>query len=68
MKLIVVFVNSLILATGLLATNTLAQVADAIYHNGSIVTMAGDEPTYAEALVVKDGKILFVGTKERRCR
>ncbi len=65
MKLIVVFVNSLILATGLLATNTLAQVADAIYHKGSIVTMAGDEPTYAEALVVKDGKILFVGTKER---
>ena len=41
------------------------QVADAIYHNGSILTMAGDEPTYAEALVVKDGVILFVGEKNR---
>jgi predicted amidohydrolase YtcJ len=35
-----------------------------VYHNGDILTMEGDSATYAEALVVKDGKILFVGAKE----
>jgi predicted amidohydrolase YtcJ len=35
-----------------------------MYYNGDILTMEGDSATYAEALVVKDGKILFVGTKE----
>jgi predicted amidohydrolase YtcJ/heat shock protein HslJ len=38
--------------------------ADAIYFGGDIVTMEGDAPQYAEALAVKDGKILFVGSKE----
>lgn len=37
--------------------------ADAIYFNGDILTMEGDQPTYAEAVAIKDGKILFVGTK-----
>jgi predicted amidohydrolase YtcJ len=45
------------------STAEVAQLADAIYHNGSILTMAGKEPTYVEALVVKDGKILFAGSK-----
>jgi predicted amidohydrolase YtcJ len=37
--------------------------ADTIYFGGDIVTMEGDEAQYAEAVAVKDGKILFVGTK-----
>jgi predicted amidohydrolase YtcJ/heat shock protein HslJ len=41
-----------------------AYAADTIYHNGSILTMAGDEPAYVEALVVADGRILFVGDKD----
>ena len=41
-----------------------AETADTIYHNGSIVTMAGKQPTYVEALAVKDGKILSVGAKD----
>lgn len=32
-----------------------------VYFNGDIITMAGDQPNYAEALVEKDGKIIFVG-------
>jgi predicted amidohydrolase YtcJ len=63
-------VNSAIRVT-LLALNlalifnaaVLAQTADTIYHNGSILTMAGAEPTYVEALAVKDGKIAFAGSK-----
>ena len=35
--------------------------ADTIYMGGDILTMAGPEPEYVEALVVDDGKISFVG-------
>jgi len=40
-----------------------AQPADAIYSGGPILTMRGTSPEYAEALAVKDGKILAVGLK-----
>jgi len=36
------------------------QIADAIYHNGTILTIVDAQPT-AEAVAVKDGKILAVG-------
>jgi predicted amidohydrolase YtcJ/heat shock protein HslJ len=39
-------------------------MADAIYHNGAILTMAGSEPTYVEALAVKDGWIAVAGARE----
>jgi predicted amidohydrolase YtcJ len=32
-----------------------------VYYGGDILTMKGDTPEYVEALVVKDGKISFVG-------
>jgi predicted amidohydrolase YtcJ/heat shock protein HslJ len=38
--------------------------ADSIYFGGDIITMEGETPQYAEALAVKDGKILFVGSKD----
>jgi predicted amidohydrolase YtcJ len=46
------------------ATAFSAQQADIIYHNGSILTMAGAEPTYVEALAIKEGKIMVVGSKD----
>ncbi|MCU0707556.1 MAG: amidohydrolase family protein [Pirellula sp.] len=45
----------------LVASLSHAQTADVIFHNGPILTMAGDQPTYAEALAVDDGKIALVG-------
>jgi predicted amidohydrolase YtcJ len=36
-----------------------------VYYNGDILSMEGDEPTYIEALVVKDGKIAFTGSKAK---
>jgi predicted amidohydrolase YtcJ len=39
-----------------------ADSADTLYTGGKILTMDGDTPAYAEALLVKDGKILFVGS------
>lgn len=35
-----------------------------MYYGGNIMTMEGDSAQYAEALVVKDGKIAFVGSKD----
>jgi predicted amidohydrolase YtcJ len=35
-----------------------------MYHGGDIITMEGDNANYAEAVVIKDGKIIFVGGKE----
>jgi predicted amidohydrolase YtcJ len=40
-----------------------ANPADAIYFGGDIITMESNEAQYAEAVAVKDGKILFVGSK-----
>src|SRR5262249_54162594 len=37
--------------------------ADAIYFGGPILTMEGDRAQYAEALLVRDGRILFVGRR-----
>ncbi len=34
-----------------------------IYLNGDIITMEGDAPIYAEAVVEQNGRILFVGNK-----
>lgn len=38
--------------------------SDAIYFGGDILTMEGDSAQYAEAVLIRDGKILFVGPKE----
>ena len=35
-----------------------------VYFNGDIITMEGNSPAYAEALVVKNKKIQFVGSSE----
>ncbi len=35
-----------------------------VFLNGDILTMRGDSPNYAEALVVQDGQIVFVGQRE----
>jgi len=34
-----------------------------LYHNGDILTMEGESPSYAEALVVSEGKIAYIGDK-----
>ncbi|WP_053977049.1 amidohydrolase [Mangrovimonas xylaniphaga] len=35
-----------------------------LYFNGDIITVEGDAPNYAEALVEADGKIIYVGSKD----
>lgn len=66
-KFLSLFVSSLlsvVIVTFLLpAFSATPKVADSIYLNGDILTMNGDRPNYAEAVAVKDGKIVFVGEK-----
>jgi len=38
-----------------------AQSTATVYYGGDIITMAGADPQYAEAVVIRDGKIEFVG-------
>jgi hypothetical protein len=45
------------------AGNSPVLAADLIITGGPIVTMEGDQPTTAEAIVVDDGRITFVGSK-----
>ena len=45
-------------------TSVTINAADAIYYGGDILTMEGDSAQYAESIVVKDGKIAFVGSKD----
>lgn len=45
------------------ATNAVPLSPATVYFGGDILTMAGAAPQYVEALVVRDGKIEFVGSK-----
>ncbi len=55
------WIGSLSLA---ISSSAVAQTADTIYLNGAILTMAGGQPVYVEALAVDDGKIVLVGAKD----
>lgn len=57
-----ILVSVLILAL-MSCKKEVANPVDAIYFNGDILTMEGDSPNYAEAVAIKDGRILFVGSK-----
>ena len=46
------------------AASLLGQQPDAIYYNGSILTMAGPAPSYSDALAIQGGKIVFVGSTD----
>ncbi len=43
---------------------TAGNAISTMYYGGDIITMEGDSAQYAEAVVVTDGKIAFVGPKE----
>jgi len=45
-------------------SSTVENAVSTMYYGGDIITMEGDSAHYAEAVVVSDGKIAFVGSKE----
>ncbi|MBO0323672.1 amidohydrolase family protein [Muricauda sp. CAU 1633] len=40
------------------------QLKQTIFYNGEIITMEGDEPQYVEAVVEREGQIIFVGSQD----
>lgn len=44
--------------------DTKAAASAQLYFNGDIITMNSDSPEYAEAIVVQNGEIIFVGNKK----
>jgi len=43
--------------------NGAASPQQTIYYGGDIITMEGDKPTYVEAVIERDGKIIYAGKK-----
>ncbi|MEM9018673.1 MAG: amidohydrolase, partial [Verrucomicrobiota bacterium] len=54
---------SILILTFGLSLQAHAETADTIYHGGPILTIVDESPE-AEAIAIKDGRILAVGTKE----
>ena len=66
MRTSILFVAAVLLMTACRSNEKPAAhtgTADAIYFGGDILTMEGDSATYAEAVVVDSGMIVFVGAK-----
>lgn len=60
-----IIVLALILLISTVSALTVNQrKADTIYLNGSIITMAGWQPQYVEAVAVSGSKIIFAGKKK----
>ena len=55
------------IASLMLSASALAAPAT-VYSGGDILTMKGPTPAYVEALVEKDGKILYVGRRSDALR
>ena len=55
----------LIALSGCMTVKAPQTTTEKLFYGGSILTMEGMQPKYAEALLVKDGKIVFVGSKQQ---
>jgi predicted amidohydrolase YtcJ len=55
----------LIALSGCITVKAPQTTTEKLFYGGSILTMEGMQPKYAEALLVRDGKILFVGSKQQ---
>ena len=42
---------------------TKKELSQTLYHGGDIITMDGDKPQYVEAVIERDGKIIYTGDK-----
>lgn len=54
----------LLFSCGSQKSNDKSEQGAIMYYNGDIITMESDSVQYAEAVVVQDSKIFFVGSKE----
>ncbi len=64
-KIIIVSITLVVLSTPGWAENGMATtpLQQTIYYGGDIITMEGDKPTYVEAVIEQNGKIIYAGKK-----
>jgi len=62
------FLTSALILSGCADRNSPAENANIIIHGGPILTMEGEQPSYVEAVVVQDGKIVFAGSNAEAMR
>ena len=62
------FTSISVAIAGCASTAVPVTATEQLFYGGPILTMSGDAPEYAEAILVKDGKIRFVGSKQQAVR
>ncbi|ENX18444.1 hypothetical protein F895_00059 [Acinetobacter sp. CIP 64.2] len=62
------FTSISVAMAGCASTAVPVTATEQLFYGGPILTMSGDAPEYAEAILVKDGKIRFVGSKQQAVR
>ncbi|NIE96345.1 amidohydrolase [Acinetobacter sp. Tr-809] len=65
LKHCVLFTSISLAVAGCATTAVPVTATEQLFYGGPILTMSGNSPEYAEALLVKDGKIVFVGSKQQ---
>jgi hypothetical protein len=63
LKITMLMAALLVLAFVLFQKNIKIETPATVYSGGDILTMVGDQPQYVEALAVRDGRIVAVGSK-----
>lgn len=59
-----IFIGLLLFTSTCSAQKSKNTFAETIFYNGDIITMEGSTPEYVEAVAIKSGKIIFVGSKK----
>jgi len=64
-KKIILLSFTVMLLSGAITVNAAPDVLkQTLYFGGDIITMEGDQPTYVEAVIERNGKIIYAGSKE----
>ncbi len=62
-NLIVLTFVIMLIGCGSVKNATSDTLEQTLYFGGDIITMEGDKPTYVEAVIERDGKIIYAGSK-----
>jgi len=65
LKRCALFTSISLAVAGCATTAVPVTATEQLFYGGPILTMSGNSPEYVEALLVKDGKIIFVGSKQQ---
>ncbi len=62
-NIILLTVVAVLMTSGSETIAAAAPLEQTLYYGGDIITMEGDQPSYVEAVIERDGKIIYAGKK-----